>query len=187
MDYKFKFVFFRETVAIPFYEEYLLSIGDDSVDQILHNFIDSEKLTRNSSYDANGCMLSIETSLTTEGFNQWMRNEHLNIHRYKRDEYNTNNNILTLRAQLTRISDNQDLLMPIIPYKLLGSKNSVAELEPNYTGNLGDAFSIIEDNEVYKWKGQWRDMPIVSAPTPYIELPSSESNGWSGVWQISIS
>jgi len=186
MDYKFRFVFFRETIAIPFYEEYLVSIGDNSVNQIMQNFIDSGKLTRNSSYDADGCMLSLETSLTTEGFNQWISNQHLNLHRYKRDEFNLNNNITVLKAELIRISDNQYLPIPNIPYKLLGTKNSVAELELNYKGNLGDAYNISEDGSIYKWKGKWLDMTITSPPHPYVELSSSANDGWSGVWQLPV-
>ena len=182
MDYKFSFSFLRADQETEFYEDKLISLGDTTLTTLIDEFITSRKMTRDCNYTSDNLLMSVDTFLTKSGYNEWMSNEYLILERYKRERYNIDNNIITVSSELIDLNTMNALTIAKKPYKLLGSKIAVTDLDQDYNGEYGDSYLIEQDNKIYRWHGyMWKLLPIENPPIPYT---LATVNGWQGVWLL---
>lgn len=182
MDYRFSFTFNKLSQEKEFYEDKLISSGDTTFNALVDQFTQDGKMTRNCRYTNDNLTMYVDTFLTRSGFNEWMSNEYLILERYKREEYNTNNNIILVSSELIDLTTMDSLPIAKKPYKLLGSRQSITDLDQNYNGEYGDSYLIEEDNNIYRWHGSdWKILPILNPPEPYT---LATVNGWQGIWLL---
>lgn len=183
MDFRFSFIFYKESLETRFYEENIES--NSIISNVWNSFISDGKISRSMELEPNGLMLSTTTLLTKDGLNEWLSNDILIAERWSRRLYNITNSINVLKAELVDLNNNDAWPNPPLPYKIIGNLNSLSELPVSYTGNLGDSYNVPDSSNkivVYRWDGvQWIVIPEKVIPD---NVYSISLNGWQGIWQV---